>query len=299
MLPTRGLAAIFGSSGSGKSFLGIDLAGHIAGGERWFDCRVMARPVVYLVLEGEGGVRQRVQAWQKHNSRALPDSMGVIVQPFTLTEAQDLADLAAVVPAGAVTFLDTLNRAAPVADENSSRDMGQILQAAKQLQAITKGLVVLVHHTGKNEEAGLRGHSSLIAALDASVKVTRDGDTRTWAVQKVKDGRDGQAHGFVLEVVTLQIDAHGDPETSCIIRPVTAPARKPLSSSLQLALNAFHEADDLALCVHLDDWRAALYRRMSDAKDDAKRQAMRRAALDLVNLGELKRDGDYFSAPSF
>ena len=73
------------------------------------------------------------------------------------------------VPPGAVVFLDTLNRAAPTADENSSKDMGEILSAAKLLQSLINGLVVLVHHTGKDATKGLRGHSSLFAALDAAV----------------------------------------------------------------------------------------------------------------------------------
>jgi hypothetical protein len=81
---------------------------------------------------------------------------------------------------GGVLCLDTLNRAAPTADENSSRDMGEILEAAKRLQAATGGLVVLVHHTGKDSSRGLRGHSSLFAAMDAAVEVSRDGDRHTF-----------------------------------------------------------------------------------------------------------------------
>lgn len=103
-------------------------------------------------------------------------------QPFKLTEAQDVQDLAAVVPAGAVVFVDTLNRAAPTADENSSRDMGEILEAAKRLQSMTRRPVVLVHHTGKDSTRGLRGHSALFAAMDAAMEVPRDGERREWKV---------------------------------------------------------------------------------------------------------------------
>ena len=54
-----------------------------------------------------------------------------------------LADLAVVVPAGSLVFLDTLNRAAPTADENSSKGMGESLSAAKELQSRVRRLVVL------------------------------------------------------------------------------------------------------------------------------------------------------------
>ena len=217
VLPAVGLAALFGPSASGKSFLAFDMAAAIAEGQSWFDCRVEAAPVVYCALEGEAGFKLRAQAWESSRCRELPDGLSMMMQGFNLTAPQDVADLAAVVPAGAVVFIDTLNRAAPTADENSSKDMGEILQAAKTLQALTGGLVVLVHHTGKNAAAGLRGHSSLFAAMDAAVEVSRDGDRREWKVAKSKDGQDGDARPFKLNIETLGTDDYGDAVTSCVV----------------------------------------------------------------------------------
>jgi len=218
VLPAVGLAGLYGPSASGKSFLAFDMAAAIADGCRWFDYRVESAPVVYAALEGEAGFKLRAQAWEAHNGRALPVGLLLMLQPFQLTNVLDVRDLAAVVPAGAVVFLDTLNRAAPTADENSSKDMGEILEAAKRLQSITGGLVVLVHHTGKDATKGLRGHSSLFAALDAAIEVSRDGDRREWKVAKSKDGADGDAHPFMLQVETLGMDTYGDSITSCTVR---------------------------------------------------------------------------------
>ena len=224
VLPAVGLAGLYGPSASGKSFLALDMAAAIAEGSRWFDCRVVAAPVVYAALEGEGGFKLRAQAWETDKGRALPDGLHMVLQPFKLTEPQDVADLAAVVSVGAVVFLDTLNRAAPTADENSSKDMGEILEAAKRLQSLTGGLVVLVHHTGKDATKGLRGHSSLFAALDSAVEVSRDGDRREWKVAKAKDGQDGDAHPFKLHIETLGTDDYGDAVTSCVVRADTSTA---------------------------------------------------------------------------
>ena len=218
VLPAVGLAALYGPSASGKSFLAFDMAAAIAEGRPWFDCRVVAAPVVYAALEGEAGFKLRAQAWEMSRGRALPDGLRMMLQPFKLTEPQDVIDLAAVVPAGAVVVLDTLNRAAPTADENSSRDMGEILEAAKTLQAATGGLVVLVHHTGKNAAAGLRGHSSLFAAMDAAIEVCRDGDRREWKVAKSKDGMDGEACPFKLAVEVLGFEPTGETITSCVVQ---------------------------------------------------------------------------------
>jgi hypothetical protein len=96
--------------------------------------------------------------------------------------------------------------------------MGAIIEAAKTLQRELGGLVLLVHHTGKDASKGPRGHSSLLAALDGAIEVTRDLDRRQWSVYKAKDGSDGDAHPFRLEVVEVG-EMDGEPATSCVIRP--------------------------------------------------------------------------------
>lgn len=311
VLPSTGLAAGFGPSGSGKSFLFFDMAAAIAEGKRWFGCRVEAAPVVYLVLEGEGGLNLRVRAWESHKGRKLPDNMACVVQPFNLTTPQNLADMAAVIPAGAVVFIDTLNRAAPTADENSSKDMGEILQAAKALQASTGGLVVLVHHTGKNTSAGLRGHSSLLAALDAAVEISRDGDDRRWSIAKSKDGQDGNAQQFSLETLTLYIDEYGDDYTSCVVLQqafVGGAKAVKLNTPTKIALKALTDAiesegvatpqsvkdhlkDDLdaylpTKVIGEGEWREDCYlagMAESDAENDSKRRAFSRARKALLD----------------
>lgn len=220
VLPAEGLGAFYGPSGSGKSFLAFDAAAAIAEGVSWFGYRVKPVPVVYCGLEGEAGYRPRVAAWERAKGRKLPDGLRLVLQPFRLTEPRDVADMAAAVRAvgpGAVVILDTLNRAAPGADENASADMGHIIESAKDLQRLTGGLVLAVHHSGKDATRGLRGHSSLFAALDAAVEVTREGGRREWRVAKAKDGQDGAVHPFRLDVVDLGQDDEGEPVTSCVV----------------------------------------------------------------------------------
>ena len=101
--------------------------------------------------------------------------------------------------------------------------MGELIDACKQLQAKLSGLVLLVHHSGKDQSKGLRGHSSLYAALDAAIEVTRNGDRREWAIGKAKDGRDGERHAFNLKVIDIGIDDCGEPITSCVVVPDDSP----------------------------------------------------------------------------
>jgi hypothetical protein len=218
VLPAIGVAAIYGPSASGKSFLALDLAAAIATGSHWFANKTEMAPVVYVMLEGEGAIRNRIAALEAAKG-PLPDKrFGVVTQPFQLTIPQDVTDLIAVIPDGATIFIDTLNRAAPSSDENSSKEMGQILQAAKQLQAATGGLVVVVHHTGKDSTKGPRGHSSLFAALDAAIEVERTANgSRHWSITKNKDGEDGKKVAFKLRMHVLGRDADGEDITSCSV----------------------------------------------------------------------------------
>jgi len=218
IFPSYGLVSIFGKSGSGKSFLAFDLACAIASGRSWFNHRVEAAPVVYAALEAEGGFRVRSQAWEAGNECGLPPNFQMMLNPFQLTNQVDVPEFASLIPKGAVIFLDTLNRAAPTSDENSSKDMGILLEAAKQLQTLTSGLVLLVHHSGKDSSKGMRGHSSLFAAMDGAIEVTRNGEKREWQIAKSKDGIDGQTHHFRLETVNLGIDIYGEDVSSCVVR---------------------------------------------------------------------------------
>lgn len=230
VLPATGVGALYGPSGGGKSFVAIELTACLASGTPFFGHRTQARPVVYVGLEGEAGFRLRLEARQRHTGQPLPERVSFLLgQSFNLTERADVQRLALAIEAtspggGTVVVIDTLNRAAPGADENSSVDMGRILEGTKELQRLTAGLVVLVHHTGKDATKGMRGHSSLHAGVDAAIEVTRDGDRREWRVAKAKDGEDGKAHAFTLYQVDLGRDADGDLITSCVVRTDNVPA---------------------------------------------------------------------------
>ena len=221
VLPQTGLAALIGPSASGKTFLALDLVAAVAHGKSWFGNRVHAAPVAYVALEGEAGIANRVIAYEIRSRQRLPDHFRVIFERFELLSIADVPALAETLKeagmADGVIVIDTLNRAAAGADENSSADMGQLIAAMTELQVRVGGLILIVHHTGKDATKGARGHSSLFAALDACIEVTRTDDRREWRIGKSKDGEDGKEHPFRLAVVEIDEDEDGDPITSCVI----------------------------------------------------------------------------------
>lgn len=226
VLPQEGIAAIYGPPGSGKSFLALDMLAAIAAGRWWFGYRVQSAPVLYVALEGEAGIAQRVQAYQARHGGT--ERMRFLASPLDVRQPADRADIVQAAKAaglaGGVLCIDTLAASAPGMDENTSADMGEVIAGLKALQSELGGLVLAVHHSGKDQARGMRGHSSLLGALDAVIEVSRNDDRREWRTAKSKDGSDGDAHPFRLDVVELGIDSDGEPLTSCAIEQAERPA---------------------------------------------------------------------------
>ena len=99
-----------------------------------------------------------MKAWQVHHGLSVPDNLRFVMQPFDLRQPDDVLGLVEAViasgRAGGLLVIDTLNRAACGADENASRDMGELIEAMKPLQARLGGSVLVVHHSGKDQTKG-------------------------------------------------------------------------------------------------------------------------------------------------
>ena len=241
VLPLQGSAAIFGAPGTGKSFLALDLAVRISEGiDQWFGVGVKQRDVVYMALEGGGGIRKRIDAWEIENSREVKN-LQLVIGEFNLNNSEHvsgfLKDMIPILDKGWVTFIDTLNQASPGSDENNSVDMGLLLAAAKRIANESGGVVVLIHHSGKTSSKGLRGHSSMNAAMDLTIEVKKEGLGNSWNTHKVKDGDDGINKHFTLAVHTTSGSTLEEHETSCAIRSVEAPEQEKVpTGSLQKPL---------------------------------------------------------------
>jgi hypothetical protein len=227
LLPAGGMCVLFGASSVGKTFIALDLALTIAQGLPWRGRRVRRVGVVYLAAEAGAGITKRLQAFQKHHGVDLADvPFGVVPRSINLLAGDDyqlmidacqkMSERGA--PVGLI-ILDTLNRVMPGGNENASEDMGAVIDNAQTIATATGATVLIVHHAGKDMSAGARGHSSLRAAADTELEVKRDGDVRVLNVSKQRDGEDGLAYAYSLEVVRLGADEDLDPITSCVAVP--------------------------------------------------------------------------------
>jgi putative DNA primase/helicase len=223
ILPNTGFASVYGPSGVGKSFVCIDMAAAIASGSEWFGFPTKESRVVYVALEGQAGFPRRVRAWSSHNEKPFPAGVQFVFNAFALTQpahTRELGDLIVQYGGAGLIIIDTLNRAAPGADENASADMGKIIAGATALQQATGAMVLLIHHAGKDVSKRLRGHSSLIAALDTAILVDRHGDLIRWTLDKSKDSEDQLSRLCNLSIVEVGQNKSGKALTSCVVTPV-------------------------------------------------------------------------------
>jgi len=75
--------------------------------------------------------------------------------------------------------------------------------------------VLIVHHSGKNQNAGARGSSALLGAIDTELQIS---DNRVTA-SKQRDVEIGAPIGFKLVPVVVGLDSDGDEMTSCVVEP--------------------------------------------------------------------------------
>ena len=121
--------------------------------------------------------------------------------------------------------------------------MSAVLTNAKHLADSVRGLVVLVHHSGKDKSRGMRGHSSLFAAMDAVIEVKASAGGRSWSAAKEKDDEGGGTFDFRLAQYVVDVDQWGRDVTSCAVErtlnlAVPKPPPKRLSGKHQVAAMA-------------------------------------------------------------
>ena len=202
-LATTSLLA--GFHGTGKSFVALGWAAHVATGTPWMGREVTPGRVLYVVGEGASGIDDRLAAWEEENAVEIPpDRLQVFPDALQITNSKsdDLKNLLRVVEDGdySLIVLDTLARCAVGMDENSADDMGRFVDALERIKKASGACVLTVHHTGK-DKATVRGSSSLEAAMDAVYTTSGDPLLTILKRTKNKDGTTFDEHHLSLREV--------------------------------------------------------------------------------------------------
>ena len=219
VLPMGALVYITGRDSSFKTFLALDFVLSVATlREGWMGRTIPTlsgcHRTMYLAGEGVRDFPKRVAAWAAHH--------GVTLEPYMLENlavrngtvdlfgaGADFADLLERVRRDQpdLIVVDTLNRSAGQAEQNSASDMSVItarLAEVKHAAGPNSTLIVLAHTDKGDNDA--RGSSSIEDDADAVLhcKKTSDLGLRV-KVAKLKDGASGQSYDFAMTKVTTDL----------------------------------------------------------------------------------------------
>lgn len=324
LIPARSFGAIYGKPGSYKSFVALYLAAMVATGGEAFGRQCTQSSVVYIAGEGGAGLYRRRLALQKHYN--VPADAPVFFVKAALNLGTTLDDRDALIREvralnvnPALVIIDTYARMTAGIEENSAKDTSAAIAIMSSIEEETGAAVLIVHHSGKAQEAGLRGSSALLAALDCELlceKISAEGATDRLgrlSLTKSKDSEDGIEIPYRAMVVGLSdID---DSLTSLVIEPCApeeiAAMRKPpkerIGKDAMVALQALQQAiaeggvvppiGDRAprgtKAVSKDLWRG-YFTKLTTKEDGAMRTAWSRAPQQLVEARRVDHWGDWY-----
>jgi hypothetical protein len=247
------MSAIVGATGAYMTGIAIDWAAHIGLGRPWRGHRERKGVTLYLAVEGGRGIAERLQAWRRyHGVDAVEGDVYVIPEPIDLAHGDDTRLLLQhIARLGRVDFIavDTVSRALAGGDENSSKDLGGFVRNCDLIRSETGAHLSGLHHLGKDESRGARGHSLLKAALDTELMATKAGRIGSLELTKQRDGPEGTRWGFAIELVDV-----GDGKHSYVVVPADAPAPSE-SSRWTRGLAVFRDATAAAMLAQGQDHR--------------------------------------------
>lgn len=321
------MSVVYGESNCGKTFFMTDVGLHVAWGKSWRGKQVEKGGVIYCALEGGHGIKNRIAAFRKAQGLMDADIPFAIV-PITMNMLDPNADTphlielikeAAITIAGPVKLvvIDTLARAMGGGNENAPDDMGAMVNNVDQVRQATGAHVTFVHHSGKDQARGARGHSSLRAATDTEIEIVKNEVTEI-SVATVTKQRELEIKGafpFTLKQVDLGTNRRGKPVTSCIVieadidssvmKPNAARATPKEFRALEVLQNVFTDYGVFApkdrnipnvTVIKISQFRDAL-RNAGVTSDTAERMQWIRIKDGLDNKGFIRMSGDFLWRP--
>lgn len=226
LLPERGVVFVYGASGTGKSFVNLHIAHQIASGGAVFGHEVLSpKSVLYIYLEGPGGLKKRLRAFEAGTGDQY--SRDVKFLKHKADGAESVWNLEADWRRTAkacrkhgiqVVIVDTFMKAVAGSEKNDGAQMGAAVERLHALAEEIGGLVIVTHHSGKDLARGMAGSQQIHDAADGVISVKRSGDVRTLTVEKARDGDDGRSYAFTLRRVEYgPPNERGIAPASCVL----------------------------------------------------------------------------------
>jgi hypothetical protein len=155
LIPERSLTLIYGPGGVGKTFLALAIAKPVSMGVPFLGLATKQKPVFYIDRENPWPLLvQRVRKMDIRDVRFWHLSFAIQPPKFDADNWEIYKKL----PAGGLVFFDTA-RSLHDGDENSSQDVGLIMNRLKELRELNND-IVLLHHTPRLNERSVKGSTA-------------------------------------------------------------------------------------------------------------------------------------------
>ncbi len=311
LLPA-GPCLLYGSSGSGKTGLSIRAAVAVAAGLHWADQAVSRGCVLYIAGEDVNGVRERMVA------AALYLGLSPAIVPLAVMECPEEGlvspkSRAEIESAArklqketglpvALVVIDTLAACFGSKSQDDASAASEYMNNADRLAHNLGCCVLSVHHTGKNENSGMRGSRVFFDRADAvlNVKVQKN-NTSSAQVEKMRNGTKGERFSF--DISALDVPVYGGTisvQMVTQIKRLEAPERRDNDGQGEKRTDAATALDILielvARGVHsVKAWQDACYAAWTGKTHNARKTAFSNAVKKLLKEGRITVSGDIVS----
>jgi hypothetical protein len=194
-LPTDSVGLVYGTGGSAKTYMLLDLAVAVAQGTSWMGQQV-TRGGLVLVVDEESGphrIARRLQRIAKSRKAESTTPVGYIsLAGLNMTKEEDAAQLGAVIEGHGprLVIIDALADVSGGANENDTGEMQPIFNRLRLIASKNLCCILVIHHLNKKNE--YRGTTAMQAAVDLMAKVTLDKvpGYLTFETEKLRDEED-------------------------------------------------------------------------------------------------------------
>jgi len=205
MIEEDALSMVFGASGSGKTFLALDVALSVAAGISYHGRDVSGGTVIFVAGEGHSGFARRVAAWKKARGVSLDGVPFFKSNTTVLLNDEDkgepllaeLREIAEEAGTPKMIVLDTLDRTI-MGDDSNGEDISLYLNVCDKLREEFNCTVMIVHHVGHQNTERARGSTRLRGRLDCEYRVESWGDNKlVLTATKMKDAEEPEPMSFM------------------------------------------------------------------------------------------------------
>lgn len=218
-LVRNSVVQLFSPRGAGKSFLAIDWAMHVAAGKDWLGHKVTPGNILYVIGEGLGLFPRRVSGWEQHHSDTPIEGdrawwWDTAVNLGQEDEVDNFLPIVEQINPVLIIF-DTQARCTVGVEENSAKDSGIVIHHLERIRDVSEACVLLLHHTGWEQNGRGRGSSAVEAALQTVLGLEEGSSKGQLTLRVTKQKDDEEEHPLNLVRQKLYLD--DSDESTCVI----------------------------------------------------------------------------------